>query len=69
MNDDMKNENNQERKEKEGAAAPLQKSVYFVAAAAERQPMIKYFCDYCGKQLQEREGLKIRVLFLLSDPL
>lgn len=23
--------------------------------------MIKYFCDYCGKQLQEREGLKIRV--------
>ena len=23
--------------------------------------MIKYFCDYCGKQLQEREELKIRV--------
>ena len=23
--------------------------------------MTKYFCDYCGKQLQEREGQKIRV--------
>ena len=23
--------------------------------------MIKYFCDYCGKPLQEREGLKIKV--------
>ena len=33
MNDDMKNENNQEQKEKEGAAAPLQKNIWFVAAA------------------------------------
>lgn len=32
MNDDMKNENNQEQKEKEDAAAPLQKNACFVAA-------------------------------------
>lgn len=33
MNDDMKNENNQEQKEKEDVAAPLQKNVCSVAAA------------------------------------